>query len=92
MITIDTTGPDGNVFCILGHARSFQRQLKQAGGNNDTLDDVLVNFTNMTYKDICTKLESTGLFEFTDGQEEEEDTCPYCGFYMSDCDCDPQGT
>lgn len=95
MKTIDKSGPDGNVFCILGIAKSFQRQLKAAGGNNDDLDDVLTNYTSMTYDGICDKLESTGLFEFTDGssdwEDEDEDgeICPDCGCDTSDrhCDC-----
>ena len=73
MKTIDKSGPDGNVFCILGFAKSFQRQLKAVGVNNEVLDDVLVNFTDMTYDGICEKLESTGLFEFTDGASDWDD-------------------
>ena len=92
MKTIDVTGPEGNVFCILGFARSFQRQLKQAGGNNDTLDEVLKNFTQLDYDTICEKLESTGLFEFTfgdddDDDDEDEDWCPDCGEDWGYCRC-----
>ena len=93
MKTIDKSGPDGNVFCILGYAKSFQRQLKASGLNNDVLDDVLKNFTSMTYEGICDKLESTGLFEFFYGsgydEDEDDDICPDCGCDTSDkyCDC-----
>ena len=74
MITIDRTGPDGNVFCILGAAKSVQRQLKKAvGQENETIAEVLRNFTQMTYEDICDKLESTGLFEFVDRGDPDDD-------------------
>lgn len=92
MITIDKTGPDGNVFCILGYAKSAQRQLKAVGAENETLADVLKNFMSMDYDEICSKLESTGLFKFTDGvndDEDDEDICPDCGCDTSEgyCDC-----
>jgi hypothetical protein len=74
MKTIDKSGPEGNVFCILGYAKSFQRQLvKATGAENEVLADVLKNFTSMDYNGICDKLESTGLFEFTDGASEWDD-------------------
>ena len=44
MKTINIKEPEGNVFCILGFARSFQDQLKKAGINNEDLDFVLSNF------------------------------------------------
>jgi len=77
MITIDRTGPDGNVFCILGYAKSAQRQLKAAGAENETIADVLKNFMSMDYEGICDKLESTGLFEFTDGRDDEDEDEDY---------------
>lgn len=65
-MTIDITGPDGNVFVILGYAKQFNRQLKnECGEENDILTDVLKNFTSMKYEEILFKLEKSGLFEFT---------------------------
>jgi hypothetical protein len=65
MKTINVTKPDGNVFCILGYAQSFQSQLKKSNIKNDILDDVLNNYTSMNYNGILDKLESTHLFKFT---------------------------
>lgn len=63
-MTIDITQPEGNVFCILGYAKQFKSQLKKSGDSNQTLDEVLSGFTEMTYEQILDKLESTNLFEF----------------------------
>jgi Tfp pilus assembly PilM family ATPase len=83
MITINKSGPDGNVFCILGHAKSVQKQLKKFGaGENEVIAAVLQNFTQMKYDDICEKLESTGLFEFVDWSTSEYDDEP-----LDDDDC-----
>lgn len=64
MKTIDVTSPEGNVFCILGFAKSFQRQLKKESLNNKNLDFVLFNYLNMEYDEILDKLEKTKLFKF----------------------------
>jgi len=72
MITIDKTSPDGNVFCILGAAKSVQRQLRKEGIENETLNDVLANYTKMKYEQICEKLEDTGFFLFVDHNAEED--------------------
>lgn len=69
MKTINIKEPEGNVFCILGFARSFQDQLKKAGINNEDLDFVLSNFFDIEYDEILDKLEKSKLFEFV-GREE----------------------
>jgi hypothetical protein len=86
MKTIDLSGPDGNVFCLLGYAKSIQRQLKKAGTNSDEIDEVLSGYTEMKYDDIVAKLEASGFFVFESRIEDE--ACDICGF--SDCDgtCD----
>jgi hypothetical protein len=66
-MTINITGPQGNVFYILGYAKSFQKQLKAEGITNEILDSVLTGYTEMNYNEILAKLENTGLFEFTEG-------------------------
>ena len=64
-MTININSEQGNVFCILGHAKSIQKQLKAAGTNDSVIDDVLTNCMSMTYIEILDKLESTGFFKFT---------------------------
>jgi hypothetical protein len=66
-MTINITGPQGNVFYILGYAKSVQKQLKAEGITNEILDSVLTGYTEMNYNEILAKLENTGLFEFTEG-------------------------
>ena len=36
-IIIDLTGPDGNAFVLMGHARSFAKQLGYSKEDTDTL-------------------------------------------------------
>ena len=50
MKTIDVTTPEGNVFCILGFAKSYQRQLKKEGINNKDLDLDNLIFIGITLK------------------------------------------
>jgi hypothetical protein len=64
-MTIDVTSPQGNVFCILGAARSYQKQLRKDEASNPILDEVLSGYTEMDYDEILNKLENTGLFRFT---------------------------
>jgi hypothetical protein len=64
-MTINVTRPEGNVFCILGAAKNYQRQLKRKEIANPILNEVLNGYTEMTYDGILDKLESTGLFRFT---------------------------
>ena len=69
MKTINVTTPEGNIFCILGFAKSYQRQLKKEGVNNKDLDFILSNFFDIEYDEILDKLEKSKLFEFV-GREE----------------------
>jgi len=64
-MTINVNSEQGNVFYILGAAKSYQKQLKKEGLTNETLDSVLTGYTEMTYDEILDKLEITGLFRFT---------------------------
>jgi len=86
---IDKTGPDGNVFVILGHAKNFQRQIEtEFGEKNEILADVLANFRSMKYDEICSKLESTGLFTFSNGVDETEDFESWKGDSDGSVGCD----
>jgi hypothetical protein len=64
-MTINITQPQGNVFCILGYAKNFHRQLQKHGIANQNLNEVLSGYTEMTYDEILDKLSKTGLFKFT---------------------------
>ena len=64
MKTINVTTPEGNIFCILDFAKSYQRQFKKEGINNKDLDFVLSYFSNMEYDEILDELEKTKLFKF----------------------------
>lgn len=69
MKTINVTTPEGNIFCILGFAKSYQDQLKKAGINSESLDFVLSNFFDIEYDEILDRLEKTRFFKFV-GREE----------------------
>jgi hypothetical protein len=64
-MTINVNSEQGNVFYILGAAKTAQKQLKKEGQTNETLDSVLTGYTEMTYDKILDKLQSTGFFKFT---------------------------
>ena len=64
-MTINVTSEQGNVFCILGAARNYQKQCKRKEIVCKALDEVLSGYTTMTYDEILDKLESTNLFRFT---------------------------
>jgi len=64
-MTINVKQPQGNVFCILGYAKDFQRQLSKNGINNEIMDSVLSGYQDMTYDQILDKLQETGLFKFS---------------------------
>ena len=92
MITVDLSGPIGNVFCLLGHAKSIQKQLTRAGTSNKEIDEVLKGYTDMEYDGIVAKLGESGFFEFENGpgNVSDPDVCQFCGMDFDDCDCDPK--
>ena len=64
MKTIDVRSPEGNVFCILGFVKSYQKQLKKKGLNDKDLDFIFSNYFDMEYDEILDRLEKTKLFKF----------------------------
>jgi hypothetical protein len=87
MMKIDLSGPAGNVFCLLGYAKSIKKQLAASGTSNTEIDEVLTGFTNMEYSDIVAKLEKSGFFDFG-SDDDDADTCSECGLDTCDCECD----
>jgi len=65
----ELSGTGGNVFFVLGTAKSYQKQLKKENIVNKTLDNVLNKYSEMKYDEILKKLESTGLFRFVEDGE-----------------------
>ena len=74
MQVIDLNGPEGNVFVILGYAKSYLNQFEDCGMAKgpvvETLKYVLDNYRNMQYQEILDKLKTTELFKFRDDEDE----------------------
>lgn len=73
MVKVNLKGPDGNVFVLMGMARSFQKQLINAGvkGGNPYLAKALKDFMEMKCEEIVELLRKSEFFEFYKEEEEE---------------------
>lgn len=71
----DLSGPDGNVFAILGAFRRFTRELEKGGVDTTEHHALLNGYSKMDYDQILDKVEaiSHGAIRFTGRKQEGDD-------------------